>query len=62
MLVCQPVEHDKMLNTNGLLAETMIVPLDDVKPSTAAAGISPYVLDFSLMATVFAILIFLWME
>jgi hypothetical protein len=58
----QPIEHDEMLNPDGLKSATIILPLDDVKPSTAAAGTSPYVLDFSLMAIVFAILIFLWMQ
>lgn len=62
MTTFRSIEDDKMLNPDGLTSATTILPLNDVEPSTAAAGTSPYVLDFSLMAIVFAILIFLWMQ
>ncbi len=62
MATCWSVEHEEMLNADGSTSATLVLPLDDVEPSTASAATTPYFLDYSLMATVFAILIFLWMQ
>ncbi len=40
----------------------MVVPLDDIEPSSASATTTPYILDYSLMASVFVILNFLWVQ
>ncbi len=62
MATCWSVEHYEMLNPSTSTRAAMVLPLDDVQPSTASAATTPFLLDYSLMASVFAILIFLWMQ
>ncbi|ETW98462.1 MAG: hypothetical protein ETSY1_18630 [Candidatus Entotheonella factor] len=61
MATCWSVEHNEMQNSDISMSATVVVSLDDIEPSTASAT-TPYLLDYSLMVTVFAILIFLWVQ
>jgi hypothetical protein len=66
MATCWSVKHDETVDEifrpGTSTHATAILPLDDDQPSAAPAATAPYVLDYSLMATILAILIFLWMQ
>ena len=62
MPTCWPVEYRETLEVHEQVYVTMEPPLEDVEPAATPAAISPYGLDFSLMAIVFAILCFLWIQ
>jgi hypothetical protein len=55
-------DRSKMNHADASMCEMMILPIEDVEPSTEPPDIASYSFDYSLMTIVFAILIFLWMQ
>ena len=62
MATCWSIEHDEMYNPNASTGTTIVLSLDDVEPAAPSATTTSYVFDYSLMATVFSILVFLWIQ
>lgn len=62
MATCWSVEEENLFDRDEATTATRVLPLDDVEPAAASAATTPYLLDYSLMAIVLAILLFLWMQ
>lgn len=56
------VEDDDLFGTEQSTTATLVLSLDDVEPATASVAATLYILDYSLMAIVFGIILFLWMH
>jgi hypothetical protein len=56
------IEDDETFNNDTSTSTSVIMLLEDVEPSTISITTEFYLLDYSLMAAVFAILTFLWIQ
>jgi hypothetical protein len=62
MVTSWSTDQNKSNSIHASMSEIMILPIEDVEPSTQSAEIASYSLDYSLMTIFFAILLFLWMQ
>lgn len=56
------VEEYKIRHPSASTHAAEILSLDELQPSASSSATTPYVLDYSLMTVVLAILTFLWMQ